>query len=153
LLAITDFMTVLAVPERRISDAAVFDQGARLFDRIGCAACHRPTLTTGSHPRFPSLSGQTVYAYTDLLLHDMGAALADGVREKDASGREWRTPPLWGLGLVARKAGARFLHDGRAGSLAEAITWHGGEAQGARDRYTALSAADQAALLQFLGGI
>jgi CxxC motif-containing protein (DUF1111 family) len=153
LAAVVDFMTVLAVPDRRIADQPLFDRGARLFASTTCAACHRPTLTTGTSARFPSLSGQTIYAYTDLLLHDMGEALSDGVRELDAAPREWRTPPLWGIGIVERKPGARFLHDGRAASLVEAITWHGGEAQQAKDRYLALSLEEQAALLYFLRGI
>ncbi|MFT3664400.1 di-heme oxidoredictase family protein [Piscinibacter sp.] len=153
LSAIVDFMTVLAVPERRIAERAAFDRGAALFERVGCAACHRPTLLTGGGARFPGLSGQTVYAYTDLLLHDMGEALGDGVKEGDAQPAEWRTPPLWGIGLVERKPGARFLHDGRAASLREAIGWHGGEALGARTRFQALGDADQALLLQFLRGI
>jgi CxxC motif-containing protein (DUF1111 family) len=153
LMAVVDFMTVLAVPDRRIADQKAFDQGARLFGSIGCVACHRPTLTTMTHPRFPSLSNQTLYAYTDLLLHDMGDGLSDGIQEKDASPREWRTPPLWGLGIVEQKAGARFLHDGRATTLREAIEWHGGEAQSARDRFTGLGEGDKALLLQFLRGI
>jgi CxxC motif-containing protein (DUF1111 family) len=153
LMAVVDFMTVLAVPERRVSDQAVFNLGARLFNATGCTACHRPTLTTGTHPRFPSLNHQTLYAYTDLLLHDMGESLSDGVKEKDATAREWRTPPLWGLGIVEQKAGARFLHDGRAATLREAIEWHGGEAQSARDRFGALSENDKTTLLQFLRGI
>lgn len=153
LMAVVDFMTVLAVPDRRIGNQITFDQGARLFSSTGCVACHRPTLTTGTHPRFPSLNNQTLYAYTDLLLHDMGEALSDGVREKDASPSEWRTPPLWGIGIVEQKAGARFLHDGRAATLREAIEWHGGEAQAARDRFRDLSEADKALLLQFLRGI
>jgi len=95
----------------------------------------------------------TPYAYTDLLLHDMGESLSDGVKEKDATAREWRTPPLWGLGIVEQKAGARFLHDGRAATLREAIEWHGGEAQSARDRFGALSENDKTTLLQFLRGI
>lgn len=153
LQAITDFLTVLAVPERRINDQPLFDRGAQLFDRIGCSACHRPTFTTGSHPVFPELSNQQIYPYTDLLLHDMGDGLADGVRELDANANEWRTPPLWGIGIVEQKEGARFLHDGRARTLPEAITWHGGEAQNARDRFITLSADEQAAVLQFLRSI
>lgn len=153
LAAVVDFMTVLAVPERRVVDQVQFDQGARLFDRAGCVACHRPTLQTGSSQQFPTLSGQTIYAYTDLLLHDMGAALSDGIREKNANPQEWRTPPLWGLGLVEQQASARFLHDGRAKTIAEAIGWHGGEAQKSRDAYASLSDAERKAFLLFLRGI
>lgn len=153
LLAISDFMTALGVPDRRIANRQAFDRGARLFNNIGCAACHRPTLTTGNSTRFPKLSQQTIYPYTDMLLHDMGDALADGVKEGDATGREWRTPPLWGLGLVEQQPGARFLHDGRARTLPEAISWHGGEAQAARNRYSVLTNSELADLLVFLRGI
>lgn len=152
LSAINDFMRLLAVPGRRIDDQAVFDRGADLFDSIGCADCHRPTLTTGTSS-FPQLSGQLIYPYTDLLLHDMGEQLSDGVREGDASGREWRTPPLWGLGLVESDVNARFLHDGRAASIEEAIGWHGGEAGQARQHYLDLGEQQQQALLDFLRGI
>jgi CxxC motif-containing protein (DUF1111 family) len=92
--------------------------------------------------------------YTDLLLHDMGEGLADGRPEGVASGREWRTAPLWGIGLTAEVSGhTQFLHDGRARSLTEAILWHGGEAQAARDAFAALPAAERAALLAFLGSL
>lgn len=153
LLAISDFMTALGVPDRRIGNQQAFDRGARLFNSTGCAACHRPTLSTGNSTRFPRLSQQTIYPYTDMLLHDMGDALADGVKEGGATGREWRTPPLWGLGLVEQQPGARFLHDGRARTLPEAISWHGGEAEVARSRYNALSSSELADLLVFLRGI
>ena len=153
LTAIVDFMTVLGVPDRRISDQDQFDRGARLFESVGCASCHRPTLTSGPNDRFPSLGEQTLYAYTDLLLHDMGEALSDGIREKDAEPSEWRTPPLWSIGLVEQAAGARFLHDGRAASIPEAIEWHGGEASATLQRYQGLSASENADLLVFLRGI
>lgn len=153
LTAVVDFMTALGVPDRRVTDQTSFDRGARLFDSTGCVACHTPTLTTGTSTRFPSLSNQTLYAYTDLLLHDMGESLSDGVKEKDAAPAEWRTPPLWSLGLVEQRSGARFLHDGRAATIREAIEWHGGEAQNARNRYGALSSQDQDTLLLFLRGI
>lgn len=151
--AISSFMTALAVPDRRISNQESFDAGARLFDRISCAQCHRPSFTTGNSAQFPSLSGQTIYAYTDLLLHDMGEKLADGVREKNASGSEWRTPPLWGIGLVAQDTNARFLHDGRAASIDEAIRLHGGEGKAAATAYIMLTDSERAQLLQFLNGI
>lgn len=151
--AISNFMTALAVPDRRISNQETFDAGARLFENASCAKCHRPSFTTGNSAQFPSLSGQTIYAYTDLLLHDMGDALADGVKEKDASGSEWRTPPLWGIGLVAKDANARFLHDGRATSIDQAIRLHGGEGQAAANAYIRLTDAERAQLLEFLNGI
>ena len=95
--------------------------------------------------------GQLIWPYTDLLLHDMGDGLADGVPVGFADGREWKTPPLWGLGLMQAVSGhTRFLHDGRARNLSEAVLWHGGEAQAARDGFVALSEADREALLSFL---
>ncbi|MGO1624747.1 MAG: di-heme oxidoredictase family protein [Psychrobacter sp.] len=151
--AVTDFMTALAVPERRIEDLPTFNKGAQLFAEVGCASCHTPKQQTANSERFPSLSQQTIYPYTDLLLHDMGAALDDGVKEKNAESFEWRTPPLWGIGIVASDPEARFLHDGRASSLAEAILWHGGEAEETKNRFTQLSAAEQQTLMTFLNGI
>lgn len=141
----------LAVPARRTPDAPPVRQGEALFAAAGCVHCHRPRLETGTHARFARLSGQRIAPFTDLLVHDMGEGLADGRPDFDASGREWRTPPLWGIGLSARVNGTeQFLHDGRARSLREAILWHGGEAQAARDRFAAMSRADRAALLAFL---
>lgn len=141
----------LAVPARRdIADPAV-QQGEALFGRLGCGNCHRPTLETGVHPRFPRLSGRTIAPYTDLLVHDMGAGLADGRPDYAAGGRDWRTPPLWGIGLVESiNEHSHFLHDGRARNLAEAILWHGGEAQTARDRYARQPRAGREAVLAFL---
>lgn len=150
---VVDFMTALGVPNRRITDQEKFDAGSRVFDTIGCVACHRPTMTTGTSSKFSSLSNQKIYAYTDLLLHDMGESLADGVKEKDASGSEFRTPPLWGIGIVEEKEGARFLHDGRALSIKEAIELHDGEAKNARDKFVALDNIDEENLLIFLRGI
>lgn len=151
--AVTDFMTVLAVPERRTNDLATFNKGANLFTTVGCAGCHTPKQKTGDSARFPLLSQQVIYPYTDLLLHDMGVGLDDGVKEKDAESFEWRTPPLWGIGIVARDPEARFLHDGRASNLTEAILWHGGEAEGAKTRFEQLSAVQKQTLLVFLNGI
>lgn len=151
--AVTDFMTALAVPERRITDVSAFNKGAQLFTQVGCASCHIPKQKTGDSLRFPLLSQQTIYPYTDLLLHDMGAALDDGVKEKNAESYEWRTPPLWGIGIVARDPEARFLHDGRASSLTEAIMWHGGEAEAVKTRFTQLPSTQKETLLSFLKGI
>lgn len=150
---VVDFMTALGVPNRRINDQEKFDEGSKVFERIGCASCHRPTMTTGESSKFSSLSNQTIYAYTDLLLHDMGKSLADGVKEKDASGSEYRTPPLWGIGIVEEKEGARFLHDGRASNIKEAIDLHDGEAKIVRDKFSALNEMDRENLLIFLRGI
>lgn len=151
--AVTDFMTALAVPERRIDDLSDFNKGAQLFAQVGCAGCHTPKQKTGNSDRFPLLSQQNIYPYTDLLLHDMGAGLDDSVKEKNAESFEWRTPPLWGIGIVARDPEARFLHDGRASSLTEAILWHSGEAEGAKTRFTQLSATQKQTLMTFLKGI
>src|SRR6185295_18974689 len=115
---------------------------------------HTPTLRTGFLPSVPEVSGQVIHLYTDLLVHDMGPALADGRPDFQASGSEWRTAPLWGIGLIQTVNGhTRFLHDGRATSLLEAVLWHGGEAQSARDRVVQLSADQRAALLAFLGSL
>jgi CxxC motif-containing protein (DUF1111 family) len=151
--AVTDFMTALAVPERRVADLSTFNKGAQLFTQVGCASCHTPKQKTGASVRFPLLAQQTIYPYTDLLLHDMGKSLDDGVKEKNAESYEWRTPPLWGIGIVARDPEARFLHDGRASSLTEAILWHGGEAENTKTRFTKLSATQQQTLLSFLNSI
>ena len=127
------------------------EQGRQLFATVGCASCHVPTLLTGPH-RVAALSDQEVTLYSDLLLHDMGDALADGRPDGDAGGREWRTTPLWGL-RVMRKflAGDAFLlHDGRARSVDEAIRLHGGEAQRARDAFVGLGHPERAALLDFV---
>lgn len=149
LAAVSNFLAVLGVPERRVIDAAAFDRGAATFEHIGCAACHRPTLRT-DRANYAALERQTFYPYTDLLLHDMGPDLASPGGEKNASPSEWRTPPLWGLGLSEARV---YLHDGRAGGLKEAVLWHGGEASGAKSRFEALSAAEEADLLEFLRGL
>ena len=151
--AVTDFMTALAVPERRIENLQTFNQGANLFAQVGCAGCHTPQQKTGDSLRFPLLSQQVIYPYTDLLLHNMGAGLDDGVKEKNAESYEWRTPPLWSIGIVARDPQARFLHDGRASSLTEAILWHGGEAEDTKNRFKQLSVDKKESLLAFLNGI
>src|SRR3546814_5217853 len=110
---------------------------------MGCTGCHLPELTTGPSD-IAALDEQVIRPYTDLLLHDMGPGLADGRPDGDASGSEWRTPPLWGIGLTETGNGhTRFLHDGRARGIAEAILWHGGEGEAARDRFKALAAVSQ----------
>lgn len=151
--AVVDFMTALSVPNRRIVNQVAFDKGADLFDKIGCSKCHTPMLTTGHSPKFSELSNQNIYAYTDLLLHDMGKDLDDGVKEINAESYEWRTPPLWGIGIIAKDPNARFLHDGRAKTLEEAISWHGGEAQNANDNFQKLSKQEKADFMAFLTGI
>jgi CxxC motif-containing protein (DUF1111 family) len=142
---------LLAVPGRRDwADPAVL-RGKALFARTGCAACHYPTFQTREAADVPELAGQTLHPYTDLLLHDLGEGLADGRPDSAATGREWRTPPLWGLGLLETVGGqVRLLHDGRARSPEEAILWHGGEAEASRERFRKLEPGDRAALLRFL---
>jgi CxxC motif-containing protein (DUF1111 family) len=125
--------------------------GELWFKRIGCASCHVPTLTTGDNPEFPRAAHRTIHPYTDLLLHDMGEGLADGRPDYEASGRDWRTTPLWGIGLVgAVSQRAFYLHDGRARSLTEAILWHGGEAQSSRDAFSTLTDENRQAIIEFL---
>jgi CxxC motif-containing protein (DUF1111 family) len=152
---LTTYMRSLAVsPRRKLEDPQV-QRGAVVFAQSGCGSCHLPAQMTGkSHPMV-ELRDQIIYPYTDLLLHDMGPDLADASeREYVAGPSEWRTPPLWSIGLTNVVNGnERYLHDGRAGSLLEAILWHGGEASGARERVVALPTADRAALLDFLGSL
>ena len=126
-------------------------RGSELFSTIGCVRCHHPTLRTGPNAS-PALANRDVVLYSDLLLHDMGPGLADGRPDGNASGSEWRTPPLWGLRLMRHFLnGQMFLmHDGRARSIEEAILTHGGEAQAARDAFAAAAAADRAALADFV---
>ena len=148
---VTFYTQNLAVPARRKHDDALVLHGKALFQKLACAGCHRGPYTTGIVPGQPHLSGQKIWPYTDLLLHDMGDDLADGRPEGAADGREWRTPPLWGIGLTDVVSGhTLFLHDGRARSLEEAVLWHGGEASAARDGYAALGKHDRGALLAFL---
>ncbi|MEG0860737.1 MAG: di-heme oxidoredictase family protein [Pseudomonas sp.] len=145
------YLSHLAPPPRRDRDNAEVLRGQQLFTEAGCSLCHRPNLTTAEHPDYTMLSRRKIEPYTDLLLHDMGEGLADGREDYLASGREWRTPPLWGIGLTEQiNSGAGYLHDGRARTLTEAVLWHGGEAALARQRFAALPAADRAALMDFL---
>ncbi|WP_205042265.1 di-heme oxidoredictase family protein [Rhodoligotrophos defluvii] len=145
----------LAVPQARNAGSPEFLAGRAIFYRSGCAACHRPSFVTGSGPDIqPELAGQTIWPYTDLLLHDMGPGLADGFRERAADGRQWRTAPLWGIGLTETVAGhSTFLHDGRARSVLEAILWHGGEAETAKQRVITLSPEERASLLAFVNAL
>jgi CxxC motif-containing protein (DUF1111 family) len=144
------YSRTLAVPARRdVGDDDDLD-GQLAFEEAGCASCHTSQLTTGPSDLEP-LDGQVIRPYTDLLLHDMGPGLADDLPEPGTEPGEWRTPPLWGIGLVETVNGhTRFLHDGRARSIEEAILWHGGEAQGARDRFMQLPASRRGQVLSFL---
>jgi CxxC motif-containing protein (DUF1111 family) len=151
---ITHYALAIAVPARRQWQDPEVLRGKALFESAGCAGCHVPKLTTGDLAGFPELSGQTIRAYTDLLLHDMGEGLADGRPEFAADGREWRTAPLWGIGLVETVSRHELLlHDGRARGFAEAILWHGGAAAASQERFREMSADERAALLRFLGSL
>ncbi|SFT47069.1 CxxC motif-containing protein, DUF1111 family [Lishizhenia tianjinensis] len=141
----------LAVPARRNTETEKVIKGQKLFNEIGCVACHNPKFTTASHDDFPYLGNQTIYPYSDMLLHDMGEGLADNRTDFLADGNEWRTQPLWGLGLIERVNGHTFLlHDGRARDIEEAILWHGGEATIVLEQFMQLNAEDRAAVLAFL---
>ena len=149
------YQAVLAPPARRnVNDAQVL-KGQKLFEQAQCAVCHRPSYTTGKVP-FPALSskaleGQEIWPYTDLLLHDMGEGLADNRPDFNANGRQWKTPPLWGIGLIPDVNNhMRLLHDGRADGVEEAILWHGGEAEPSKNRFMNFSAQDRAALIRFV---
>ncbi|WP_146908924.1 di-heme oxidoredictase family protein [Arenimonas daejeonensis] len=145
------YLQTLAVPDRRRKAPAVEARGERLFTDIGCAACHTPVQRTAAGAVPALLAGQEFMPYTDLLLHDMGRGLADGRPDFLATGREWRTPPLWGLGLVpVTNDHSLYLHDGRARSLEEAILWHGGEAARSQRRFRQLNRDDRQAVLTFL---
>jgi len=141
----------LAVPARRdVADPNVL-RGKQVFYESGCAHCHHPKFVTSRDAAQPEHRFQLIWPYTDMLLHDMGEGLADNRPVGDASGREWRTPPLWGIGLTRTVNGhTYFLHDGRARSLLEAVLWHGGEAQAARDTVVSLDPDDRSALIRFL---
>lgn len=147
------YARTLAVPDRRKGGDPQARAGEALFSATGCTACHTPTQRTGAH-ELAALTNQTIHPFTDLLLHDMGEGLADGRPDFEADGREWRTTPLWGLGLIQTVNGHELLlHDGRARGVAEAILWHGGEAEAARERFRAMPKADRDALLAFLGSL
>ncbi|WP_277374853.1 di-heme oxidoredictase family protein [Pseudomonas sp. AA-38] len=144
----------LGVPARRDVDAPKVLEGKGLFHQAGCQGCHTPSFTTAADAAEPELANQLIRPYSDLLLHDMGEGLADGREEFLATGREWRTPPLWGIGLTQAVNGhTQFLHDGRARNLLEAILWHGGEAEAAKQRVLQFDANERAALLAFLNSL
>ncbi|WP_085684466.1 MULTISPECIES: di-heme oxidoredictase family protein [unclassified Pseudomonas] len=144
----------LAVPARRgVNDPQVL-AGKNLFFQAGCQSCHTPKYTTAANAAEPELANQVIRPYSDLLLHDMGEGLADNRTEFQASGRDWRTPPLWGIGLTQAVSGhTQFLHDGRARNLLEAVLWHGGEAKAAQQQVLSFNAEQRAALLAFLNSL
>jgi CxxC motif-containing protein (DUF1111 family) len=148
------YVKSLAVPARRnVTDPEV-KAGEQLFAQISCAKCHIPTIQTGVDLSLPQVSNQRIHPYTDLLLHDMGDGLADGRPDFLATGSEWRTMPLWGIGLFPKTNGTPFyLHDGRARTIEEAILWHGGEAENAKQQYMHLTKTDRDKILKFLNSL
>ncbi|MFI5172958.1 MAG: di-heme oxidoredictase family protein [Chitinophagales bacterium] len=145
------YSSTLAVPARRDIDDKNVLEGKKIFKEIGCNGCHIEKIQTGTHPQFSVLSDQTIRPFTDLLLHDMGDGLADGRPDFLASGSEWRTPPLWGIGLFQTVNKHTFyLHDGRARNLEEAILWHGGESENSKKEFMQLSKPEREKLLSFL---
>lgn len=150
LFAAAFYTQSLGVPARRDVNDPTVRRGKEVFTAARCAGCHIPEMMTGSHP-IAALSNQKIRPYTDMLLHDMGPGLADGRPDFAASGSEWRTAPLWGIGLTSLTSGhTNFLHDGRARNLIEAVMWHGGEAEWSREYVRQLPTADRNALLKFL---
>lgn len=144
----------LSVPARRDADDPQVLRGKELFYGIGCVDCHTPKFRTAADGSEPELRDQLIWPYSDMLLHDMGAGLADGRPEGEADGREWRTAPLWGIGLTETVSGhTNFLHDGRARNVTEAVLWHGGEAEAAREAFRTMPKEDRDALLRFVNSL
>jgi CxxC motif-containing protein (DUF1111 family) len=158
------YISLLGVRAQRSIDDPQVTQGQALFNTLRCNGCHVTELTTSKFHPLAELRSQLIHPYTDMLLHDMGPGLADQLGEREATGAEWRTTPLWGIGLSACVTGGvegpfqkqlctphhDYLHDGRARTIEEAILWHGGEGQGSKTAYVALAAADKSALIKFL---
>jgi CxxC motif-containing protein (DUF1111 family) len=145
------YSRALSVPARRDLDDPAVQNGEALFVAAGCGGCHTPAMTTGEEAELHELTNQQIQPFTDLLLHDMGEELADGRPDFDANGREWRTPPLWGIGLMQSVSlHNNLLHDGRARGFMEAILWHGGEGEASRQAVIAMPNEDRAALVTFL---
>jgi CxxC motif-containing protein (DUF1111 family) len=145
------YLQTLKAPMQRNQNDEEIQRGRIRFNEIGCTGCHKPALKTGSS-YIPGLSNRKFHPFTDLLLHDMGSGLDDGYTEGSAKTSEWRTAPLWGLGLAPNSQGGQYflLHDGRAKTIEDAIALHGGEASGRRAKYYQLSESDRLALLSFL---
>ncbi len=162
------YIQLLGVPPQRDYNSGSVANGKTVFTNIGCAGCHTPSFTTSPNHPLAELRSQTISPYTDMLLHDMGPGLADTLGEGLASGAEWRTAPLWGLGLNACVTGGMtvapqgqevcipvhsYLHDGRARTIDEAILWHGGEGEAAKNAYVSLTSAQRTDLLNFLNSL
>ncbi len=151
LYAIGYYLKTLAIPGRRNASDENVKKGKDYFIQIGCAKCHQPFFKTKNNPALPELSNEFIFPYTDMLLHDMGEDLADNRPEFLANGNEWRTPPLWGIGLTKAVTGATdLLHDGRARNFIEAIMWHGGEANKTKQKFAELNKQERTLLIQFL---
>lgn len=144
------YLKTLKAPSPRPDDIGILE-GKELFSLVGCNKCHRPQMSTGNSP-IAAINNKVFFPYSDLLLHDMGLVLDDGYTEGSAKTYEWRTPPLWGLGLSKNSQGGQYflMHDGRARSIDEAILLHGGEANQIRNNYQSLSADEKTKLIQFL---
>lgn len=148
---VTLYSSTLGVPARRNWDEIEIQEGKALFNQINCNSCHIPQIVTGNHPTIDALSNQIIRPYTDLLLHDMGDELSDNSTDFLATGNEWRTPPLWGIGLIETVNGhTRLLHDGRARNMEEAILWHGGEAENSKIAFKNLDAINREKVIAFL---
>lgn len=148
------YSSTLAVPVRRDWDNQDILKGKELFNQINCIACHVAKFETGTHPSIAALSNQTIRPYTDLLLHDMGSELADNREDFLANGNEWRTPPLWGLGLIETVNGhTNLLHDGRARNIEEAILWHGGEAETSKIAFMNLTGQERSKVVMFINSL
>lgn len=147
----TFYVQTLSVPARRNVEDPQVERGSALFSQIGCGSCHVSKVVTGTLADVPEVSQQTIYPYTDMLLHDMGDDLSDNRPSFDAMGNEWRTPPLWGLGLTQLVNGHEYLlHDGRARNIEEAILWHGGEGAASRDAFAELAKESREDVIAFL---
>ena len=148
------YMQTLAVPRQRDAQDKEVINGSKLFIKIGCENCHVSTYRTGQHEDHEELSNRIIKPYSDFLLHNMGPELDDGLQEGKVESREWKTPPLWGIGLVKIvNKHTRFLHDGRARSIEEAILWHGGEGLSSKEKFLSLSAEERRKVLKFLSSL
>jgi len=149
--AVEFYIQTLAVPSRRDYDKPEVKRGKNLFKEVGCNSCHITEFKTGINSKIAEVSNQKIHPYSDFLLHDMGDKLSDNRPDYDATGNEWRTAPLWGIGLVEIVNGHTFfLHDGRATTLEEAILWHNGEGKKSKDKFMRLSKSERGALISFL---
>ncbi len=152
--AVKFYAQTLSVPARRNVTDATIKRGEQLFILAKCANCHKQTLTTGVNVAFPALSNQVIHPYSDMLVHNMGVGLADNRPDFKAGGQDWRTAPLWGLGLYETVNNpGYYLHDGRARTVVEAIMWHSGEAAPSQSYFANLPKADRDAILKFLGSL